>query len=251
MDVVPHLLALVAVNLVLLAFHVALDQVAEEAVQLHAGVVRPRQAPAAQATGGHVEVPAVLLHQHIRGELGGAEQRMLRLIDGQGLGDAVPEIRIVVLPARGQLRQSDAVRRVSVHLVRGHVDERRIQAVPPRRLQQVERSHGIRIEILEGDRGGAVMRGLSRRVDDHRRPGLGDHRIDPGPVAHVHLVMVKARKAVLQPPLVPARVALGAEEDRPLVVVDAMDFEPALAEIQAHLGSDQPVGTGDEDSLGH
>ena len=176
---------------------------------------------------------------------------MLRLIDGQGLGDAVPEIRIVVFPARGQLLQSDAVRRVSVHLVRGHVDERRIQAVPPRRLQQVERSHGIRIEILEGDRGRAVMRRLGRRVDDHRGPGLGDHRVDPGPVAHVDLAMVKARKGVVQPALVPARVALGAEEDRPLVVVDAMDFEPALAEIQTHLGSDQPVGTGDEDSLGH
>jgi len=31
--------------------------------------------------------------------------------------------------------------------------------------------------------------------------------------------MSKARKAVLQPPLVQARITLGAEEDRPLVIV--------------------------------
>src|SRR5688572_11785058 len=44
MDVVANLLALVAEHRVRLSFDVALNQVREEAVQLHAGMMRARQA---------------------------------------------------------------------------------------------------------------------------------------------------------------------------------------------------------------
>jgi hypothetical protein len=103
-DVVAHLLALVAEDPVLAALEVALDQVAEEAVELDAGVVGPGQAAAAQAAGGHPEIAAVLLDHHVGGELGGAEERMLRLVDGEGLGDAVGVGRVGVVPARGSSR---------------------------------------------------------------------------------------------------------------------------------------------------
>ena len=58
-------------------------------MQLDAGVIRPGQAAAAQAAGRHAEVAAVLLHHHVGGDLGRAEQAVLALIDRERLGDAV------------------------------------------------------------------------------------------------------------------------------------------------------------------
>ena len=80
-DVVAHLLAFVAEDAVLAAFEVALHQVAQEAVQLDAGVIRPGEAAAAQAAGRHAEVAAVLLHHDVGRDLRRAEQRVLRLVD--------------------------------------------------------------------------------------------------------------------------------------------------------------------------
>src|ERR1019366_7094973 len=77
MDVVPHLLALVAEHFVFAALDVALHQITEEPVQFHAGAIRTGQAAAAQAAGWHIEIPAVLLHHDIRRELRRAEQGRL------------------------------------------------------------------------------------------------------------------------------------------------------------------------------
>ena len=49
-----------------------------------------------------------------------------------------------------------------------------------------------------------------------------------------------------QPLLVPAGVPLGAEEDRALVVVDAVDGKPEVVKEGGHLGADQTGGAGDE-----
>ena len=52
--------------------------------------------------------------------------------------------------------------------------------------------------------------------------------------------------------LVPAGVALGPEEDRPLVVVDAVDGIAQLPrEIDADLGADQSGRAGDKEGFGH
>jgi len=51
MDVVAHLLALVAVNLVFAAFEVAFHQIAEETVQLDARMVGPVRQPPQTAVG--------------------------------------------------------------------------------------------------------------------------------------------------------------------------------------------------------
>ena len=74
MDVVAYLLALVAEDRVLLIRQVALDEVAQEAVQLDARVVRASEAAAAQAGRLHVEVPAVLLHHDVGRDLRRAEE---------------------------------------------------------------------------------------------------------------------------------------------------------------------------------
>src|SRR5690606_870484 len=59
MDVVTHLLAFVAKNLVFPAFEVAFDEVGEEAMQLHPTVVGSGQASATQTAGGHAEIAAI------------------------------------------------------------------------------------------------------------------------------------------------------------------------------------------------
>src|SRR5690349_9845626 len=48
MDIIADLLTLVSVNRIFAFFHVAADQVAQEAVQFHARMVRPRQAATAE-----------------------------------------------------------------------------------------------------------------------------------------------------------------------------------------------------------
>src|ERR1022692_1717184 len=99
MDIVADLLALIAVNLVFAAFKIALHQVAEEAVQLDPGMVRAGQTTAAQTTGRQAEIPAILLPHDVAGDFGSAEERVLGLINGKALGNAVRKLRVGVIPA--------------------------------------------------------------------------------------------------------------------------------------------------------
>ena len=165
-DVVAHLLALVAEDRVLAPFQVAFHQVAEETVQFDAGMVRAGQAAAAQAAGRHAEVAAVFLHHDVGRHLGGAEQGVLGLVDGERFRDAVGVGRVGVIPAGLQLLQRDGVGQVAIDLVGGHVNEGRLGAELPRSLQQVQRADGVGVEIVEGDRRRPVVGGLGGGVDD-------------------------------------------------------------------------------------
>src|SRR5512142_1291868 len=101
MDVVANLLAFVAEYLVFTALEIATDQIAEESVQFHSRVIGAREASAAQTAGGHAEISPVLLHHDIGCHFRSPEQRVLRLIDRKRFRNAVDEIRIVELKARG------------------------------------------------------------------------------------------------------------------------------------------------------
>src|SRR5208337_3464666 len=107
-DIVTDLLALVAEHAVQAPFQIALDEVAEKAVEFHATMIRPGEAAAAETHGLHPEVAAVLLHEDIRCHLGGAEQRVLALIDGEVFADAVTVLWIGIIPARLELVPPDA-----------------------------------------------------------------------------------------------------------------------------------------------
>jgi len=146
-DTVTDLLALVAVDLVFAALQVALDQVTEKAVQLYPRVVRPGQASPAQAAGGHIEIPAVFLHHHIARQLGGAEQGMFGLVDGEVFGNAVLVSQVGVIPAGLQFPKGNVVGPVAVDLVGRHVDKRRLRARPSGRFQHVERAHRVDLEV--------------------------------------------------------------------------------------------------------
>ena len=93
-------------------------------MQLGAGVVGPRQAAAAEADGGHVEVAAVLLDEQVRGHLRDAEQRVGRAVDRHRRVDAA--VVVVIrrqLQARVQLEQRQSFGQVAVDLVRRAEDE--------------------------------------------------------------------------------------------------------------------------------
>ena len=163
-DVIAHLLALVAEDLILAALHVAFDEVAQEAVELDAGVVGAGQTAAAQTAGGHGEIASVFLHHDVRGRLRGAEERVLGLVDGECLRYALGEGGVVIVPARLQFFEPDRVGQVPVDLVGGEVDEGRLRAGPPRGLQEVERAYGVGVEVIEGDVGGPVVRVINTLI---------------------------------------------------------------------------------------
>ena len=62
-------------------------------MEFDAVVVGAGEAAAAQAAGGHVEIPAIFLNHDVGSDFGGAEERVLGLIDGESLGDAVLDRR--------------------------------------------------------------------------------------------------------------------------------------------------------------
>jgi len=98
-DVIADLFPLVAEDAVLFALEVAFHEVAEESMKLDSGMVGTGEASPAQRTGGHPEVASVFLNNDICSDFGGAEERVLTLVDGEVLGDAVRIGRIGVVPA--------------------------------------------------------------------------------------------------------------------------------------------------------
>ncbi len=207
--------------------------------------------PPRSAQGRQVEVTAVFLDHHVGRDLRGAEQRVLGLVDRERLWNALLVGRVGVIPARVELGQLDRVWGVAINLVCAHVHEGRLRARLPRGFEEVERADGVGVEIVERDRRGAVVRGLGRGVDDDRRLDGLDQRQDAGAVADVELVVDEARQLLREALLVPAGVTLRPEEDRPLVVVHAVDGVAQGGEINADFRADEARGTGDEDGLGH
>src|SRR4051812_19604555 len=114
MDVVAHLLALVTEYPVLPLFDVAFDQVAQEAMQLYAGVIGPGQASTAQAGRRNIEISPVLLHHDVRRDLRSAKQRVLGLVDREILSDAMLIMRIIVVPTGLEFLHLDRIGPVAV-----------------------------------------------------------------------------------------------------------------------------------------
>lgn len=72
-DVVPHLLAFVAEDVVLFSGKVALDEVAEEAVEFDTAVVRASETATAQGAAFHAKVAPVFLHHDVGSDFRRAE----------------------------------------------------------------------------------------------------------------------------------------------------------------------------------
>ena len=90
-------------------------------------------------------------------------------------------------------------------------------------FEKVKRPDGIRIKIVERNRGGAIVRRLGGCVNY----GGGLDRLNqcehPGAVANIEFVVNEAGDGGGKTALVPAGISLRAEEYGTLVVVQAMD----------------------------
>jgi hypothetical protein len=96
-------------------------------------------------------------------------------------------------------------------------------------LEHVEGADGIGIEVIEGDRRRAIVAGLSGSVDDYVGLYLSKQIEDALAVADIEFVMDKALQVFLEALLVPTGVALRAEEDGALIVIDSMDLVTEFA----------------------
>ena len=221
-------------------------------MQFDAGVVGPGQAAAAETDGGHVEVAAVLLHHDVGGDFGRAEEGVLGLVDGECLGDAVGNSRIVVVPAGVELAQADLVGGVAVHLVGGHVDEGRFRAELARGFEEVEGADGVGVEVVEGNFGGEVVRGLGRGVDDAVGAEGSNEVEHGGAIADVDGVVDVVFEGLFEAFLVPGSIAIGTEELAALIVVEAVNGETALVKSLTDFRTDQSCRPGNENRLfGH
>ena len=119
----------------------------------------------------------------------------------------------------------------------------------PNRLQEVERAHGVDVEVVERPARREVVRRLSRAVNDEIGARVLDQRRHSGSIADVDVVVLEARRDLLQATEVRGRVSVRPEELPAHVVVDAV-HAPALAvEGPNQLGADQPTRAGDERAL--
>ena len=139
-------------------------------MQLGGGVRRAGQRAAAEAGRPHAEVAPVLLHHHVGGDLGGAEDGVQARVDRHVLGDARPAYG---WPGSISQRVSSStsgrrVGPVAVHLVGGAVDERRLDAVLAHVLQHVERADGVDVEVGERVADRPVVATAARRCGSPR-----------------------------------------------------------------------------------
>ncbi len=132
---------------------------------------------------------------------------------------------IVVLKARGKFAQRDAVGPVPVDFVGRHVDERRLGTGSPGGFEKMQRSKRIHFEIEKGNGGGAVMRRLRGGVDDQVRAHFIEQRQHALAVPNVERGVPIAGDLPAQVLEHPTGIALRPEENRAMVVVDAVNLE--------------------------
>ena len=200
-------------------------------MQFHSGVARTRETTATKSTSGLAEVAAILLHHYVRRDLGSTEDGVLGLIYSECLGNACVVSRIGIVPACLQFDKRQLIRSIAVDLVRGEGDKRGFGNCLSRGFQEIQRSDCVGIEVGEGNGCGQVVTGLRRGVNNriwaHVLQNLQDFRA----IANIELVMMEICDLAGQTLLIPAVVALGAEEGCALVVVDAMNLPPILGKV--------------------
>jgi len=126
------------------------------------------------------------------------------------------------------------------------VGEGRLGAKLAGGFEEIERPDGVGIEIIEGDFGGEVVRGLRGGVDNDVGAESADEIEDGGAVAHVDGVVGVVLQGGFEALLVPGGVSVRTEELASLIVVDAVNGVTALVEGLADFGADESGGSGNE-----
>jgi hypothetical protein len=248
-NVVADLFAFVTENVVGAPFDIALHEVTQEAVQFHTAVLRTSQTTAAQTARRHVEIATILLHENITSRFTRAKERMLRLIDCHVLGDAVGVFRIIIIPARRQFFELNAIGSITVNLVGRKVRENDRSADASRGFEQIESTAGVHVEILERHLGREIVAGLRGAMDDCIRLDIRDRFDDRFAIADIQFVMGKMfqfRGNALQ---VPTRVAFGAEELGAHVVINAVNVPTLGIKVLRDSRTDQTGAAGNQNSF--
>jgi hypothetical protein len=120
------------------------------------------------------------------------------------------------------------------------MDERRLGTGSASGLQHIQGSDSIRIKVIERNGCSPVMARLCSRMNDGIGLYLGDQINDSLSVTNIKFVMDKALQVFLEALLVPAGIALRAEKDGALIVVDSMDLiSEFLGKIMTYFRADQ------------
>src|SRR5262245_50104178 len=187
-------------------------------------MVGASQATPTQAASLHPEVSTVLLNHHIRRDLRGSEQRMLRTINSHGFLDAAEIRRQRIIPTSSLFNERELIRCISIHLICRHVHEWRIRYVQTGSLQQVHGAYSVGVKILEWHLCCQIVGRLSSSMNNGIGAKLDKEHGNAFAIANIELMMYKGRKLCLKTPLIPARVTTGTKELRAPVVVDTVDL---------------------------
>ena len=215
-------------------------------MQLRPGVRRTRQATAAKASGRHAKITSVFLHKHVGRDFRRAKEGVLRLVDAHVLGDAllvfVPGLDF---PTRWQFLQRQAVRRVTVNLVRRSKNEGRFRAEISRRFKEIEGAVGIDCKVHLRIARCPVVRRLRRAVHNRRQAPavLLEKSIHGGGIADVDLVMLIVRHVRQQLVARPAGGGFLSEKPLPHVVVDSDNRAAIRREAPNRFRANQSRGT--------
>ena len=107
-------------------------------------------------------------------------------------------------------------------------------------FEEIQSPDRVGIKIIERDGGGAIVGRLGGGVDD----GIGLQCLQQGEyagtVADVEFVVSEGfPKRFGEPALVPSGIALRAEKDGALVVVDPVDGPAQLGKVDTNFGADE------------
>jgi len=246
MNIIADLLAFIPKDSVLTTRNIDADEVAQKTVELYSGVIGAGKAPAAQGAGRHPEVPAVLLYHYVGGHLGGSEKRVFRLVNGEGLLDAILVGGIAIVPTGVGFHKLKPVGGISVDLVGTHVGKRAGGAKLPGGLQQIEGAYRIDVKIIEGARSSQIVGRLSGGVGDVRRAQLFEEFQHPLAVADVELDVLKVLALLQQLALIPAGIPPGTEEISPHIIVDSVNPPAKCVKMTDDFRADESGGAGDQ-----
>ena len=250
-DVVTNLFTFVTKHAIRRPGDGATHQICEKTMQLRTGMRRTSEATTAKTSRLHAKIFAVLLHQHVSGNLGRAKQRMLRLVNAHGLGNS----RFILVagfnfPTLFQFDQRQPVRRVAINLVSRCENKNSFGTKFPRGLQQVQGTNRIYAEIRVRIARRPVMRWLRGGVND-KSDLLAEpfkQTFNRGAVADVKVVMLVVGNTVDKLLPVGKGGRLFAEKPLAQIIVNADHFKTFLGKTLDAFGTNQTGGTSDDNN---
>jgi hypothetical protein len=128
------------------------------------------------------------------------------------------------------------------------MDKHGVRAELPSRLQQVDRTQRIHLEVEQRNVARLVVRGLSGAVYDEVER-LGSEQMEETlAISDVQVAVPEVLRAGFQPVQIPDRIAALTEERRAKVVVDAHDQLGQTIVVFHGLGANQSAAAGNQNS---